>query len=172
LLLVTCACWPVIKPANDPLLIAKMEPMDSTLGLERFVTAQEPVYAQVCSELRAGRKTSHWMWYIFPQISGLGFSSMSQMYAIRNRAEAEAYLAHPVLGVRLRECTNLLNAVEGRSAHEIFGSPDDVKFRSCMTLFAACAAEPQPFQQALDKYYAGRPDPKTLALLGPGDSRS
>src|SRR5690242_13780361 len=116
-------------------------------SLERFVTAQDHVYEQVCRELRAGRKTSHWMWYVFPQISGLGFSSMSQMYAIRDRAEAEAYLAHPVLGARLRECTNLVNAVEGRSAHDIFGSPDDVKFRSCMTLFAACAAKPQPFQQ-------------------------
>src|SRR3954469_25755775 len=106
--------------------------------LQRFIEAQAPVYERVCQELRDGRKTSHWMWFVFPQIAGLGLSSMSQRYAIRDRDEARAYDAHPVLGPRLRECTALVNAVEGRTAHQIFGSPDDVKFRSSMTLFSLC----------------------------------
>ncbi len=140
--------------------------MPDQYDLQRFVSAQEPVYDQVCAELRAGRKTSHWMWYVFPQVVGLGFSGMSQRYAIGSRAEAQAYLAHPVLGPRLLECTALVNAVEGRSLHQIFGSPDDLKFRSCMTLFAACASDPAPFDEALQKYCDGQPDARTLSLLG------
>ena len=155
---------PVFRPTLSA-LIAKMGGVDSSDDLGRFVTAQDHVYAQVCDELRAGRKTSHWMWFVFPQIAGLGLSSLSRLYAVRDRAEAEAYLAHPLLGPRLEECTAIVNAVEGRSIHEIFGSPDDMKFRSCMTLFAACALDPQLYLQALDKYYGGRGDSRTLALL-------
>lgn len=135
-------------------------------NLQRFVDVQAPVYEQVLSELRAGRKTSHWMWFVFPQIQGLGFSSMSIRYAISGREEAVAYDSHPVLGPRLRECTALVNAVEGKTALEILGSPDDLKFRSCVTLFAACAAEPGVFKEALEKYFDGEGDAKTLALLG------
>src|SRR5215813_7094342 len=109
--------------------------MDDPFDLQRFVTAQAPLYERVCAELRAGRKRSHWMWFIFPQIQGLGSSAMAQRYAITSLAEAAAYLDHPVLGPRLRECTGLVNAVDGRSAHEIFGSPDDMKFHSAITLF-------------------------------------
>lgn len=134
--------------------------------LERFVAAQAPVYAAVTAELAAGRKTSHWMWFVFPQIEGLGFSSMAQRYAIRSLAEAQAYLGHPVLGVRLRECTGLVNAVEGRTILAILGSPDDVKFRSSMTLFAEASDREAPFREALARYFDGAPDPRTLARLG------
>jgi uncharacterized protein (DUF1810 family) len=106
------------------------------------------------------------MWFVFPQIRGLGFSSMSQHYAISGRDEAVAYDAHPVLGPRLRECTALVNAIEGKSALQILGSPDDVKFRSCVTLFATCAREPGVFTEALEKYFGGEGDAKTLAILG------
>jgi uncharacterized protein (DUF1810 family) len=123
------------------------------------------VYHQVLQELRAGRKTSHWMWFVFPQVAGLGSSAMARRYAIGGRDEAAAYEAHPVLGARVRECTALVNAVDGRTAHEIFGSPDDLKFRSCMTLFALCAGEPLVFQQALSKYFGGEGDGMTEALL-------
>jgi uncharacterized protein (DUF1810 family) len=133
--------------------------------LQRFVDAQAPVYEQVLRELRAGRKTSHWMWFVFPQVAGLGYSAMAQHYAISGRDEAVAYLEHPVLGPRLRELTAIVNALEGRTAHQVFGSPDDVKFRSCMTLFAECAQEPHIFRDALDKYFAGEPDPLTLDRL-------
>ncbi len=139
--------------------------MNDEYDLQRFVEAQDGVYEQVLSELRAGRKTSHWMWFVFPQIEGLGYSAMAQRYAIGGRAEAEAYLRHPVLGPRLRECTVLVNAVEGRSVHEIFGSPDDMKFRSSMTLFAACAGDAGEFQAALDKYFGGVSDSLTLQRL-------
>jgi uncharacterized protein (DUF1810 family) len=134
-------------------------------SLERFVQAQDAVYERVCDELRAGRKTSHWMWFIFPQIAGLGYSGMAQRYAISNRAEAVAYADHPVLGARLRECTGLVNAVKGLTVSQIFGSPDDLKFRSSMTLFALTASAPQTFQGALDKYFDGQGDPLTLARL-------
>lgn len=140
--------------------------MDDPYDLLRFVESQDPLYGRVVSELRAGRKTSHWMWFIFPQIAGLGYSSMAQRYAISGRAEAAAYDVHPVLGVRLRECTGLVNAVEGRTSHQIFGSPDDLKFRSCMTLFALCAVDPQPFNDALEKYFSGERDTLTAARLG------
>ena len=139
--------------------------MDDPYNLSRFVEAQDPVYDRVCDELRAGRKTSHWMWFVFPQIPGLGLSSTSRFYAISGRAEAEAYVAHPVLGTRLRECTAIVNAVLGRTVHQIFGSPDEMKFCSCMTLFAACAPEPAVFEAALQKYFDGEGDRQTLARL-------
>ncbi len=133
--------------------------------LQRFVEAQEPVIDDVKQELRSGRKRSHWMWYIFPQIAGLGHSEMSRRYAIASREEAGAYLSHPVLGPRLRECTDLVNALDERSANDVFGSPDDLKFRSSMTLFEAVANDPEPFETALEKYYDGDQDQKTLNRL-------
>lgn len=133
--------------------------------LTRFVEAQNPVYSRVCSELRAGAKTSHWMWFVFPQIKGLGNSAMAQKFAISSVDEAREYLEHPVLGARLRECTELVCAVPGKTAHEIFGSPDDLKFRSSMTLFAGVAGEGSVFQEALKKYFAGEPDALTLRLI-------
>jgi len=140
-------------PASDP------------FHLRRFVDAQDPVYAAVCSELRAGDKRSHWMWFIFPQIAGLGFSSTAKHYAISGLAEAKAYLSHPILGPRLLECCRLVTDVEGRSAEQIFGYPDYLKFRSSLTLFAAAAPDPQPFQAALEKYFEGKADPATLERL-------
>lgn len=139
---------------------------DTTDGfdLQRFVLAQQPVYATVLSELKNGRKTTHWIWFIFPQVEGLGHSAMSQRYAIRSKAEAVAYLAHPQLGIRLTECTRTILAVSGKSAHEIFGSPDDAKFRSSMTLFDAVDAG-SLYRQALDRLYGGETDPATLAVL-------
>jgi uncharacterized protein (DUF1810 family) len=133
--------------------------------LQRFVDAQDGVYERVLDELRAGRKASHWMWFVFPQIAGLGFSSMAQRYAISGRDEALAYDAHPVLGERLRECTAIVNAVEGRDVHQIFGSPDDMKLRSCMTLFAECVDDGHVFRNALDKYFHGVEDQLTLDRL-------
>lgn len=139
--------------------------MSDVFDLRRFVEAQAPVYEQVRRELAAGRKTSHWMWFIFPQIRGLGHSPTALLFAIGSIAEASAYLEHPVLGQRLRECTALVNAVEGKSASQIFGSPDDLKFRSSMTLFAAAAPDESTFQQALEKYFGGEPDRLTLGKL-------
>lgn len=134
-------------------------------NLERFVAAQAPVYEEVCAELRAGRKRSHWMWFIFPQIAGLGGSAMAVRYAIASREEAAAYLAHPVLGPRLRECTALVLQVEGRAIDEILGEIDAMKFRSSMTLFAHAAEENRLFLDALQKYFAGQADPLTLDRL-------
>jgi uncharacterized protein (DUF1810 family) len=135
-------------------------------NLERFLAAQEPVLAQACAELAAGCKRSHWMWFIFPQLRGLGSSAMAQRYAIASLAEARAYLAHPLLGERLRRCTELVNRVQGRTVEEIFGYPDELKFRSSMTLFGrAAAAAPEPFAAALAKYFGGEEDPRTLELL-------
>src|SRR5579872_4508916 len=133
--------------------------------LQRFVTAQERVFDQVLAELRTGSKMSHWIWFIFPQIYGLGRSSVSQEYAISGREEATAYLQHPLLGPRLKNCTQLVLQVEGRSALDIFGSPDDMKFRSCMTLFAEVSPDDDIFQRALEKYYDGDPDQLTLDRL-------
>ena len=133
--------------------------------LQRFVDAQDPVIDQVKSELRSGRKRTHWMWFVFPQVAGLGSSEMSRRYAISSRAEAEAYLSHPVLGPRLIECTGIVNGIDGRSANEIFGSPDDLKFRSSMTLFDAVGDDPTPFGTALERYYDGDADGKTLQFL-------
>jgi uncharacterized protein (DUF1810 family) len=139
--------------------------MSDTYDLERFVHAQEHVYPRVVSELRAGRKQSHWMWFIFPQIAGLGHSAMAQRYAIGSRLEAVAYLEHPVLGPRLRECTQLVNALTGKDINRILGSPDDMKFRSSMTLFAKTAADDADFVAALRKYYGGEFDAETIARL-------
>jgi uncharacterized protein (DUF1810 family) len=133
--------------------------------LERFVAAQQSIYQQVVDELSAGRKRSHWMWFIFPQLAGLGFSAMAQHYAISGLAEARAYLAHPVLGPRLRECSALVLAVQGATVHGIFGSPDNMKFHSSMTLFAQAAPDETLFRDCLDKYFGGVPDQATLDLL-------
>ena len=134
--------------------------------LQRFVNAQNPVYEQVCAELRAGQKEGHWMWFIFPQLRGLGHSAMATAFGIVSRQEATAYLDHAVLGPRLRECTRLVNLVGGRSISQILGYPDDLKFRSSMTLFASVAADDQVFNDALFKYFGGEPDPLTLERLG------
>jgi uncharacterized protein (DUF1810 family) len=138
--------------------------MTDRFDLQRFVDAQAPVYPRVLAELRQGRKQSHWMWFIFPQIAGLGHSPMAQRFAIASRAEALAYLGHGVLGSRLRECTALVNAVEGRTINEILGSPDDLKFRSSMTLFGAVSSEAL-FAQAIAKFYGGVEDQQTMDLL-------
>jgi uncharacterized protein (DUF1810 family) len=141
--------------------------MRDPYDLRRYVLAQDPVFARVCAELAAGHKESHWMWFIFPQLRGLGSSSMAQRYAIGSLDEARAYLAHPVLGERLRSCTRLVNGVTGRTAQEIFGHPDDLKFRSSMTLFARAAGErAEPFRQALARYFGAEEDPLTSSLLG------
>ena len=136
--------------------------------LQRFVEAQDPVYAQVCEELRRGYKSGHWMWFIFPQISGLGSSEMARRFAISSIAEAEAYMQHPVLGKRLEECSALALKVSERTAHEIFGSPDDLKFRSCMTLFARVEMGPEGhtiFADNINKYFNGKYDQTTLDQL-------
>ena len=133
--------------------------------LQRFVQAQAPRIDDVTSELRAGRKRTHWMWFVFPQLRGLGHGQMAWHFGVQSRAEAVAYLAHPVLGPRLRACVELVLAVDGRSAHDIFGSPDDLKLRSCLTLFRAIDAPDGIFGRTLDKYYDGEPDAATLALL-------
>ena len=163
-----------------------MSAVNDPFDLQRFVNVQNPVYQQVCAELRNGRKQGHWMWFIFPQLRGLGHSQMAAAFGIASRDEAEAYLSHPVLGTRLRECTQLVNLVEGRSITEILGYPDDVKFRSSMTLFARVASGNevfpsgnqvfpsgnqvfpsgnQVFSEALEKYFEGEPDPLTLKRI-------
>ncbi len=139
--------------------------MNDPYHLQRFVDAQNSVFDQVCSELRQGQKRGHWIWFIFPQIQGLGHSQMASQYAISSREEATAYLQHPILGPRLRECTRLVNLIEGRSIGEIFGYPDDLKFRSSMTLFAHVTSENQVFTEALDKYFGGEADRLTLERL-------
>jgi uncharacterized protein (DUF1810 family) len=140
-------------PARDP------------YDLQRFLDAQRGSYLQVQTELRAGRKDSHWMWYIFPQIKGLGMSAMAQKYAISCLDEAKAYLAHRLLGQRLQECTKLVSAVQGRSIEEIFGYPDHLKFHSSMTLFAHAADDKRIFAEALGKYFRSEFDPQTVARL-------
>jgi uncharacterized protein (DUF1810 family) len=161
--------------------------MDDPYALRRFLEAQEPCFGAVCAELAAGRKRSHWMWFIFPQIAGLGSSPTARHFAIGSLAEARAYLAHPLLGARLRECTALVNGLDGTTAEAVFGYPDYVKFRSCMTLFAHASGETaadrssadvhsgpasapaagaeRPFTTALRKYFAGEEDPLTPELL-------
>ena len=139
--------------------------MTDPYNLQRFVDAQKEVYEQVCSELRGGQKSSHWMWYIFPQLEGLGSSWTASKYAISSLVEAKAYIEHPALGPRLRECTRLANAIEGRSAQQIFGYVDALKFRSSMTLFERATKDNEPFTQALTKYYSGNPDRLTLDRL-------
>ena len=133
--------------------------------LNRFVQAHEDNYERALSEIKSGRKRSHWMWYIFPQFDGLGFSTMSQRYSIKSVAEAKAYLSHPILSSRLRECVEAALSVEGRSAYEIFGSPDDMKLRSCSTLFASVSPKSSIFDQLLEKFFQGERDGKTLGLL-------
>jgi uncharacterized protein (DUF1810 family) len=133
--------------------------------LQRFLDAQQSVYAQVLSELQAGEKRTHWMWFVFPQLQGLGHSAMAQRYAISSLAEATAYRNHPVLGARLRECTRLVNQVAGRAVHEIFGSPDDFKFRSSMTLFTRATPDNAEFVAALAKYFGGQEDRGTVEIL-------
>lgn len=140
--------------------------MTDLFDLSRFLHAQEPVLASVRRELAAGRKQSHWMWFVFPQVAGLGHSAMARRYAVVSLAEAQAYLAHPILGARLLECAGLVNAVQGRSALQILGSPDDLKFRSSMTLFARARPDDAVFGEALRKYFGGVPDDATLRLLG------
>lgn len=140
-------------PAGDP------------FGLQRFVDAQNPLYAQVRAELRAGAKSSHWMWFVFPQLAGLGRSATARYFGIASRAEGAAYWRHPVLGARLEECTGLVLAVQGRSAHQIFGAPDDLKFCSSMTLFDQLVPDEPAFAQALVRYFGGRRDARTLELL-------
>ncbi len=133
--------------------------------LKRFTEAQENDFERALAEIKRGRKQSHWMWYIFPQIAGLGFSETSKFYAIKNRAEAEDYLRHPVLGKRLIEISEALLAHENKTAHQIFGSPDDVKLKSSMTLFGAIENANPVFQAVLDKYFGGAKDQKTLELI-------
>jgi uncharacterized protein (DUF1810 family) len=142
-----------------------MPKADDPYDLQRFVDAQNTVYDRVRAELKSGRKKTHWMWFIFPQIAGLGHSAMAQRYAISSLREAEAYLDHAILGPRLRECTRLVIGVEGRSAREILGPPDDMKFRSCLTLFAHAAPDEQIFRDALDKYFNGDFDRSTIERL-------
>ena len=134
-------------------------------NLERFTEAQNPVYAQVCAELRSGHKSSHWMWFIFPQIKGLGSSPMAVRYAISSLEEARAYLEHPLLGVRLRECCELLLEIDGRSIEQIMGYLDDLKLRSSMTLFSKATEENALFLRVLEKYFAGKLDEATTRML-------
>ena len=142
--------------------------MKDSHTLQRFIDAQDAIYDRVLTELRAGRKTSHWMWFIFPQIAGLGSSPMAQEFAIASLDEARAYLAHEVLGPRLQECTRLVMAVQGKPIADILGYPDDLKFRSCMTLFAEAGGAGAPFRDALQQYFAGKPDARTLERIGNG----
>ncbi len=142
--------------------------MADPFDLERFVQAQDAVIDDVRRELRTGRKRTHWMWFVFPQLRALGRSATAQHYGISSLAEARTYMAHPVLGPRLTECAELVLAVQGRSAHEIFGSPDDMKLRSCMTLFAAAAPDTPIFDAVLGQYYGGSPDDRTTDLLAAG----
>lgn len=139
--------------------------MGEDFDLQRFVDAQAPVYDDVRAELRAGAKRGHWMWFIFPQLSALGNSATAKHFGIDSLAEAQAYLEHPVLGARLRDCARLVARVRGRSAVAIFGSPDNLKLRSSMTLFARATDDNADFQAVLDKYYRGEPDPRTTELL-------
>jgi len=140
--------------------------VEDPYDLQRFVTSQNHCYEQVCTELSEGNKQSHWMWFIFPQLRGLGQSPMSKLYSISSLQEAEAYLQHPVLGSRLRHCTKLVMLIEARAIEEIFGNPDDVlKFRSSMTLFMRTSQENRIFEDALQKYFAGKPDQLTIDRL-------
>jgi len=135
-------------------------------NLQRFVEAQEPAYEAARAELAAGAKRGHWIWFIFPQLKGLGMSAMSQEFGLSSLDEAKAYISHPILGARLRECTRLVLNVEGRSVDQIFGYPDNLKFRSSMTLFAKSTRDDRIFRDALEKYFGGEGDPLTLERLG------
>ena len=144
-----------------------MKEQKDPFDLARFLKAQEAVYPAALSELKSGRKRTHWMWYIFPQIAGLGTSATSRHYAIQSLREAQSFLAHPVLGSRLRECAEAILAVEGRSASEIFGFPDDRKLQSSLTLFASAAGEDSIFTRLLEKYFGGTQDSETMRRLPP-----
>lgn len=139
---------------------------DDPFDLARFIAAQDGVYGRALGEIRAGRKTSHWMWYIFPQLAGLGMSSMSRLYAISGLQEARAYLDHSLLGARIRECAEALNHLENRTAEAIFGPVDAMKLHASLTLFAAAGSPDDPFAPCLDRYYGGTRDAATLRLLG------
>jgi len=139
----------------------------STHDLGRFVAAQDPVYDTVRGELRSGCKTSHWMWFVFPQLKQLGRSSIAKHFGIADAEEAAAYFSHPVLGPRLEECAELVLAVKGKTANDIFGSPDDIKLRSCMTLFDTVVRDEEVFARVLDRFFNGERDPETLRLLRP-----
>lgn len=139
--------------------------VDAPHELQRFLDAQTPIYPHVLSELAQGQKATHWMWFVFPQIEGLGASPTSRRYAIRTLEEARAYLEHPLLGSRLRECTRLVNAVRGRSIHEIFGYPDDLKFHACMTLFVQADPHEPVFVEALNRFFGGQRHAATLMRL-------
>jgi len=141
-------------------------------NLARFVQAQEEDYGQALSEITSGRKQSHWMWYVFPQFDGLGFSPTSRMYSIKSIAEAQAYLAHPILGRRLVECAEATLGIVDRSVEDIFGSPDDMKLRSCATLFASISPEGSVFHRIIDRFFHGEHDAKTLRLLAEAKERS
>jgi len=142
--------------------------MNDPHNLNCFIDAQERDYQTALAEITAGQKRSHWMWYVFPQYDGLGFSATSKHYSIKSLSEAAAYIDHPILGPRLRECVDALLAVTGRSAHEIFGSPDDMKLKSSMTLFAQVSSEGSTFEKVLDKYFGGQLDVKTIELVRGG----
>jgi uncharacterized protein (DUF1810 family) len=138
---------------------------DINFNLERFIDAQNGIYDRALEELRSGRKRSHWMWFIFPQIAGLGSSTMAEKYAIRSAEEAAAYLADPILGSRLVRCVQAILSVQGRTAHEILGSPDDLKLRSSLTLFAAVSDAGSPFHEAINRFYDGKFDERTVEIL-------
>ena len=157
----TAGAAPPIMPGSA---MAEIDKNDHH-NLQRFVDAQSPVFEEVCLELQEGRKKGHWMWFIFPQIEGLGYSQLARKFAISSREEAEAYLNHPILGPRLRHCTRLITLVEGRSIDQIFGAPDDLKFHSSMTLFANATADNRVFRDALHKYFGGEPDRLTVERL-------
>jgi uncharacterized protein (DUF1810 family) len=157
------ACVIRSRAAGEELIMTPNSTADP-FDLERFVAAQAPVIETVLDELRQGRKRTHWIWFVFPQVDGLGRSTTAQYYAIRSRDEATAYLGHPVLGPRLVACTEAVLGVAGRSAHDIFGSPDDLKFRSSLTLFDSVGAGPV-FRAALDRFYGGIADEATLAIM-------
>lgn len=140
--------------------------MHDPFNLSRFVEAQRPLFDRVMDELRAGRKTSHWMWFVFPQLRGLGHSEMADRFAISTLDEAQAYLEHDLLGPRLEQCVRAVLEHRGMNAKQIFGSPDDLKFRSCLTLFMCAQTGSALYQQALDQFYSGEPDRRTLLLLG------
>jgi uncharacterized protein (DUF1810 family) len=164
-LLFLLACGRAVPSSALDACILETPRLTDPHNLQRFVEAQNPVYEQVRIELRKGQKDRHWMWFIFPQLRGLGHSEMANKFGISSRQEAEAYLEHPILGSRLRECTQLVNDVHNRSINQIFGYPDNLKFRSSMTLFASVTSDNQVFKDALKKYFGGELDPFTLKRL-------
>ncbi len=160
-------CFPVqiTRTVNRQTLLTWVLIMDDPYDLQRFVDAQAPVFETVRAELLGGLKRTHWMWFVFPQIAGLGNSPTSRRFAISSRAEADAYLDHPLLGSRLRDCTQIVNNLTGRSAYQIFGNPDCMKFHSCMTLFSKTGADSAVFNEALRRYFDGKPDRATMEKI-------